>query len=157
MARGEDFWAWEKERHDNYSVKSAYRLQEDVRKQQDGDQSAPGASEERQWKLIWKLDVPPKVKVFWWWVLHDYLPVRKELHRRHIEPNAHCETCGADKESVGHVLLDCTMARMFWEEAKKITGVKLPCLRPDSWVIDLMQDTVCPRKGRAMIICGFGC
>ena len=31
MARIEDFWAWEKERHDNYYVKSAYRLQEDMR------------------------------------------------------------------------------------------------------------------------------
>jgi len=155
MARGEDFWAWEKERHGNYSVKSAYRLQEDVREQQDGDQSEPGVSEARQWKLVWKLEVPPKVKVFWWRVLHDYLPVRKELHRRHIEPTAHCEICGSDEESIGHVLLDCTVARMFWEEAKKITRVKVPCLRLESWAIDLMQDNVCPRKDRALIICGM--
>jgi len=29
-SRGEDFWAWEQEKHGNYSVKSAYRLQEYV-------------------------------------------------------------------------------------------------------------------------------
>ena len=101
MARGEGLWAWEKERHGNYSVKSAYRLQEDVLEQQEGDWSEPRVSEERQWKLVWKLDVPPKIKVFWWRVLHDYLPVRKELHRRHIEPTAHCETCGANENQLG--------------------------------------------------------
>ena len=63
-AGGEDFWAWEKERHGNYSVKSAYRLQEDVREQSEGNQDEPGASEEDHWKLVWKLDVPPKDKVF---------------------------------------------------------------------------------------------
>nr|TKW06741.1 hypothetical protein SEVIR_7G260350v2 [Setaria viridis] len=96
-----------------------------------------------------------KVKVFWWRVLHDYLPARKVLHVRHIEPTAHCETCGADEELVWHVLLECTVARMFWEQAKKITGVKLPCLRPDSWASDLLQDNVCSRKDRAVIICGI--
>jgi len=29
-SRGEDFWAWEQEKHGNYSVKFAYRLQEYV-------------------------------------------------------------------------------------------------------------------------------
>ena len=30
ISRGEGFWAWEQEKHGNYSVKSAYRLQEYV-------------------------------------------------------------------------------------------------------------------------------
>ena len=109
------------------------------------NQDEPGASEEDHWKLVWKLDVPPKVKVFWWRVLHDYLPARKELHRRHIEPTAHCETCGAVEESARHVLFECTMARIFWKVTKKLTGVKIPWLHPESWAIDLLHDNICPR------------
>jgi hypothetical protein len=55
---------------------------------------------------------------------------------------------------VRHALVECTVARMFWEETKKTTGVKLPCLRQDSWAIDLLQDNVFPRKDRVVIICG---
>lgn len=132
VSRGEDMWAWEREKHGIYSVKSAYRLQEDVQNQGVIDYDNPGSSMEGPWKLIWKLEVPPKVKVFWWRVMHDYLPAKKELHRRHLEPTAHCETCGSEEESLRHVLTECTIARIFWEQAKRITGVKLPVLHPTS-------------------------
>jgi hypothetical protein len=37
------------------------------------------------WKRIWKLAIPPKVKVFWWWVMHNFVPVKANLMERHIE------------------------------------------------------------------------
>lgn len=37
------------------------------------------------WVKLWKLAVPPKVRTFWWRVIHGFIPVREELHRRHIE------------------------------------------------------------------------
>ena len=110
---------------------------------------------EGPWKSIWKLDVPPKVKVFWWRVIHDYLPARQVLHRRHIEPTVHCELWGADEESVRHVLIECIVARIFWEQAKKITGTKLPVLHLQPWAINLLCDTVSSRKDRLVIICGM--
>jgi hypothetical protein len=30
------------------------------------DEMVPGGSGDESWSLIWKLVVPPKVKVFWW-------------------------------------------------------------------------------------------
>lgn len=124
--RDEDFWAWEKEKHGNYSVKSAYQLLEDEQDRTVGNHDGPGVSDEQQWKLIWKLDVPPKVKVFWWRVLHEYLPAKKVLHKKHIEPTAFCETYGADEESIRHVLVECTVAKLFWDPTKALIGVKLP-------------------------------
>lgn len=120
---GEDWWAWEQEKHGVYSVKTAYRL---LASTYQPATEAPESSGDEVWKKTWKLNVPPKVRVLWWRVLHDFLPAKSELQRRHIEPTAFCETCGAESEPIRHVLLDCTIARMFWQEIKSITGSKLP-------------------------------
>jgi hypothetical protein len=91
--------AWDQERHGCYSVKSAYKLlfngkSEGVHNQQ------PSSSSDR----LWKLEIPPKVRVFWWRVLHEFLPAKQILWRRHIEPVAFCEVCGDPGESIRHVL-----------------------------------------------------
>jgi hypothetical protein len=52
-----------------------------------------GCSGDVFWKETWKLNVPPKVRVFWWRVLHEFLPAKSVLYRRHIEPTAFCEVC----------------------------------------------------------------
>jgi len=55
---------------------------------------------------------------------------RLVLHRRHVEPIPHCDVCGAEEESIRHVLLDCTIAKEFWVQAKELIGIKLPLLHP---------------------------
>lgn len=132
-----DFWAWEAKKHGVYSVKSAYKLLDRDRIKSTGLNTA-SVSENEVWKMIWKLKVPPKIRVFWWRVIHEFLPARKILHGRHMEPIANCELCGADEETIRHVLCDCTIAREFWEHAKTLAGVKLPVLHPVSWAHDLV-------------------
>ena len=126
-------------------------LLEGDRRQTEG---AAEPSSDHDWKAVWKLEVPPKIRVLWWRVLHEFLPTKYTLHRRHIERTAHCEVCGADEESIKHVLMDCTIARLFWDSTKHITGVKLPRLHEMTWARDLLQPDICPRKHAAIIICG---
>lgn len=152
--RGEDAWGWEEEKHGNYSVKSVYRLLEVERRKKD-DSMPASCSAVVEWKHAWKLDVPPKVRVFWWRVLHGYLSVRQVLHHRHMEQLPNCETCGADEESIRHVLIVCSVARAFWAQTKELVGVKLPRLHQDSWAHDLLSDSVCSAKECAVIICGM--
>jgi ribonuclease HI len=112
-------------------------------------------SKNKVWKRIWGLCIPPKVRVFWWRVVNGFLPSRGELHRRHIEPTPNCETCGADEESIKHVLMDCTVAKSFWAEVKKLTGAKLPRLHPRSWAHDLVDPVLCSPKDAAIFLCGM--
>lgn len=98
--------------------------------------------------------VPPKVQVFWWRVLNGFLPTRGILHRRHVEPTAHCEVCGADVGSIKHTVLDCTVAKFFGEEVKLLTGVKVPLLHPITWASDLINPDVISPKNAAVILCG---
>ena len=85
-ARGNhDFWAWGPEKCGLYTVKSAYKLLYKQRRNGNQPQS-PSSSGDGVWRRIWKLKVPPKVRVFWWRVMHEFLPARHILWRRHIEP-----------------------------------------------------------------------
>ncbi|CAD6230202.1 unnamed protein product [Miscanthus lutarioriparius] len=151
--QGEDWWAWEPEKHGVYSVKSAYRKLATEHTQ--GDTLQPQASGDISWQRIWGLDVPPKVKVFWGRVLHEFLPAKAILHHRHIEPLAFCDLCGAEQETIKHVLMDCTVAKLFWHEVKALTGAKLPKMHTQFWASDILRPEFCTDKERGLFIIGM--
>lgn len=93
--------------------------------------------------------------LFWWRILHDYIPSRANLHRRHIDPISTCNTCGARDETTFHALLECTYARCFWFKLRELTGIKLPELNPESWASKLLDDTTCGERDRSIILCGM--
>jgi len=92
-----DFWAWEKERFGVYTVKSTYKLLHSLKIEGMAAHS-PSSSDDRLWRAVWKLPIPPEVRVFWWRVLNEFLPAREVLRRRHIDPLAFCEVCGHSEE-----------------------------------------------------------
>lgn len=133
----DDFWAWSAEKHGQYSVRSAYRLlaaKDAQNRAHAGPTSSISNIEESVWKVLWKLAVPPKVRVFWWRVIHNYIPSRANLHHRHIEKLSYCEVCGAQAETTFHTSIECTYAEQFWCEVKDMADVKLPNLHPRTWV-----------------------
>ena len=152
---GEDTWAWEPERHGTYTVKSAYRRSYELKWHQTESERA-SSSDGSIWNRIWKLCVPPKVRVFWWRVVNGFLPARGVLLQRHIEPIANCEVCGAGVETIKHALMDCTIARFFWNQTKALTGVKIPGhLHPVTWAHDLLDPKICTEQDAAVILCGM--
>lgn len=99
--------------------------------------------------------MPPKVRIFWWRVVNEFLPAREILNRRHIEPMANCEVCGNDRESVRHILIECTVAKLFWTQTKRLWGVKTPPLYQLNWASDLVDPGCIPPKNAAVILCGM--
>ena len=63
---------------------------------------------------VWKLLAPPKIKVFIWKALSGAIYVLDCLEARGMKCDKVCQTCGKDRESVNHVLFDCTFARQVW-------------------------------------------
>ncbi|XP_023633818.1 uncharacterized protein LOC111829312 [Capsella rubella] len=57
--------------------------------------------------FIWSLHVPPKIKHFWWKVLHNALPVTGNLALRNIKIQKECNFCGEAEESIMHILFHC--------------------------------------------------
>lgn len=105
-AQLDDVWAWEPEKHGVYSVRSAYRLLDTVRIRNTATQDAGGLGD-TCWQKLWKLKVPLKIKVFWWRVIHEFLPARQVLHWKHIETCVNqmfsCKSfLGADQSNFRH-------------------------------------------------------
>lgn len=72
-----------------------------------------------------------------------------------MEPVSFCEVCGNPEESIRHVLLECTVAKQFWHQAKVASGVRIRHLNAaDTWAADLMSE-LCPRRDQAVIMCGM--
>ena len=151
---GDDFLAWAFERSGNYTVKSAYRAlvtQKERVALEEG--TATGTSEEdtQLWKSLWKLNVIPKVSVFWWRVLRGILPDEATLNYRHIAEIRRCKVCLAMDENLEHALIHCSHAKCFREEAAAWFGLRLPRLHPDSWARDITCDPRFTDDDRAKI------
>ncbi|TVU37137.1 hypothetical protein EJB05_10434, partial [Eragrostis curvula] len=151
-----DFFAWAFEKNGYYSVRSAYRvLKKEAEQHQILKENAGATSDESHWwKVLWKMRIPPKVRIFWWRVINNFLPSKAELTRRHVAKKSHCEACGDPSESLYHVVAECTYARRFWEAVKEATGVKLPVLHPVTWAKDILSGHFCSGDDANMLVCG---
>lgn len=58
------------------------------------------------WRKVWHSGGPPKLSHFIWQACKGSL---------HIVSNPACEVCGADIESIRHVLVDCPSAKKAWD------------------------------------------
>lgn len=60
------------------------------------------------WKRIWKLHLPPKLKIFCWNICHNALPTKDNLYRRRISPDPLCPLCHTHQpETIEHLFLLC--------------------------------------------------
>ncbi|OEL23816.1 hypothetical protein BAE44_0015165, partial [Dichanthelium oligosanthes] len=151
----EDTLAWAFEKNGVYSVQSAYILLKDEEMREIRASSVPESSSNSGawWKLLWKMKIPSKVRIFWWRAIHNFLPVKCELFRRHVAKESFCEECGHSQETVFHVAFECTAALRFWQCIREITGKKPPALHPSTWAKDLLIKNVCPANDAALFAC----
>jgi hypothetical protein len=79
--------------NDMYSVRSAYyQLMENII---DNNH----LKENGNWKKLWKLQVPNKVKIFLWGVLRGCLPVRSRLVDKGVRCDNKCPQCASYAEN----------------------------------------------------------
>jgi len=75
-----------------YTVKSAYKI-------------ATGiicTGYERSWAKMWKLNLPPKVKCFFWSLCAMYLPTKDALLLKRVNCEQLCLFCGLANENATH-------------------------------------------------------
>jgi hypothetical protein len=105
----EDFIAWHPDLHGRFSVRSAYYLALNLKNQEDtGPSNMAG---DRRWDLIWKCEVPQKVRSFAWKVATDSLATMANKTKRKLERIATCGVCGSETEDTQHALLRCSQSR----------------------------------------------
>ncbi|MCH98064.1 ribonuclease H protein, partial [Trifolium medium] len=71
---------------------------------------------EGNWKKMWKMRVPQKVKLFLWRALRGCLPVRGRLIQKGVQCNNKCPHCEQTEENEWHCFFGCTTVREVWQE-----------------------------------------
>ena len=137
------------------SQASAYRAlvnQKELIALDEGTATSTSTSDQQMWSALWKLNVVPKVRVFWWRVLRGILPDEATLNYRHIAEIRRCKFCLAMDENLEHALIHCSHAKRFWAEAEALFDFHLPRLPPDTWSQGIICDSRFLDDERAKII-----
>ncbi|XP_042942776.1 uncharacterized protein LOC122276958 [Carya illinoinensis] len=98
-----------------FSVKSAYFLEKERSSRWQGE-SSKGFEADDQWKHIWSMNLPSKMKLFMWKVGNNLLATKSNLVARKVCDNSRCPICLKEAENVMHVLWLCPAANDVWAE-----------------------------------------
>jgi len=119
---------WKAERNGCYSVRSAYILcmEEliDV-----CHLHRPG-----NWKRIWCLKLPPKVKHLLWRMCRGVLPTRVRLHDKGVLYPTQCASCNSNFEDLNHLLFECPLSIQVWQSADIWFDIQNAAIHTDSAV-----------------------
>ncbi|CAL1371723.1 unnamed protein product [Linum trigynum] len=115
-AEAPDQWVWKFTKTGAYTVKSAYRALRESRDQFVQPtalvQSLPNGDD---WKWLWSLSLPPKLRFFIWKIAKGAIATRSRLFDGRCAPNPCCSICNHNIESIYHCFFSCPHATATWE------------------------------------------
>jgi hypothetical protein len=140
----QDSVAWNAEKNGLFSVKSAYKLAINIKKETPLASSSAPDGKRNIWQRIWKAQVPNKVRIFSRRLALDNLPTQKNKWRRKLEVLNTCLICGNGTEDSFHAVVECTKARAlrqrmrdFWILPKEESLRKIG----KDWLVVLLDNT----------------
>lgn len=95
---------WHEEYSGEYFVKSAYNLLRMSKESWNTNDYS------RLWKLLWKINAPPKVFNMIWRALNRSLPARFVLHAKCVPLSVLCSIFNGKTETIFHALISCPFA-----------------------------------------------
>ncbi|KAF4394618.1 hypothetical protein F8388_020443 [Cannabis sativa] len=104
----DDVLVWNNSFTGIYNVKYGYQLAVTLAEQEESNCSS---SIEHWWSTFWKMNLPPKVRIFVWKIFHTSLPAAAELYRRHIATSPYYSICNSCEETINHALFYCPRAK----------------------------------------------
>ncbi|XP_073120688.1 uncharacterized protein [Henckelia pumila] len=67
------------------------------------------------WTKIWNLKIPPKMKIFNWRAIHNFLPTKFNLASHHIPVIDQCSMCHSLVTSNSHAMFFCRISKPVWK------------------------------------------
>lgn len=103
----EDDWYWRLYLKGQYTVKSAYRtlvMQSNLH----------ASSNDKHWATHWRMKIPEKMKIHWWRIVKEIIPVRDVLRRRGVDLDISRPLCANHPETIKHLFLECNKTQEIW-------------------------------------------
>ncbi|RYQ96030.1 hypothetical protein Ahy_B08g091483 [Arachis hypogaea] len=69
-------------------------------------------------KLLWKHNLPQRLKTFYWLLSHEALLTNSRRKSKNLTDNSGCPRCCGEEETMLHALRDCPYIRMAWISIK---------------------------------------
>ncbi|KAI8527188.1 hypothetical protein RHMOL_Rhmol12G0056600 [Rhododendron molle] len=110
----EDDLVWHFSSTGVYSVKSGYRVAFQDLVPPSSTPSSSFVPDKNMWATIWKLDVPHKMRHFWWRACSNSLATKENLVRRRCGVSKACPICREAEESIEHLVFACQWVRAVW-------------------------------------------
>jgi hypothetical protein len=70
------------------------------------------------WQL-WKISAPPRVKLFFWLVMHGRCWTTHRRWRHGLQESSSCIICDQAEETMDHIILGCVFSREVWSSCLK--------------------------------------
>ena len=161
MRNQEDYWAWHHERNGLFTVRSAYRMLIEAKKRREDYFEGRGSCSDagrnyKEWKQLWKLKLPSKIKVFCWRLALDSIPTASVLKRKNLAATPECKICGAEDDTWDHSLLRCTMSRCVWALLDEDLSELLASLRivdPKQWLFFMCSNVPQAESTHILVTC----
>ncbi|CAL8998931.1 unnamed protein product [Prunus brigantina] len=110
-----DRLVWPRDRNGCYSVKSGYHWLHSVNAVRHSNIPSSSTTVDSDcWKLMWKTNVPPKIKTFLWRALRNAIATFGNLFRRKCARTPLCPLCNCYHETAEHMLLLCPWVETVW-------------------------------------------
>lgn len=105
----EVLWLWKN--NGQYDVKSGYWLHKNSQN--------PITSSSSSWNQLWKQNLSPKWKYFYWRLFHGALATGGNLRKRKILSERPCFFYGKEEESDTHIFRDCIISMHIWKASNR--------------------------------------
>ena len=112
-----DMLIWKENKLNSFTVKSAYRVAQELLNPTKGGHSMAGVFR-RVWKSVWTLNTPPKVRLFLWRAYFNILLTWDNLCRKNLQVEPCCAICYQPRETMCHTLWECPLTRNVWALVK---------------------------------------
>ncbi|KAK3198465.1 hypothetical protein Dsin_021880 [Dipteronia sinensis] len=100
-----DSLIWDFENNGCFSVRSGYWVGRDLACSRDMASNSGELS--NWWKVLWRMKLPMKIKLFIWKACNDWIPSMANLTRRKIRVDDICPICKKENETTIHALWEC--------------------------------------------------
>ena len=109
----EDRMVWKESKDGIFSVKSCFNSL-------DHSSAVPFP-----WRIIWSTFVPTKVGFFAWEASWGKVLTQDQLKRRGWNLANRCPLCCDEEETINHILIHCSKAKVLWDLLFSLFGVKI--------------------------------